>query len=199
MLMLLFAAQQRLPPVYVTVQEPPGWPEWAKILVAALAGAVFAVCLEFVKPWIVKWNTMRTVRRHLNEELLDCLGSVEKAAWCIDAAKDQGEEFEIMTLSVVEIVAGSIDNDRYRFYFEQQKAVVYEIDKDKHLSAFYRYVTHSLKIAIEDKDLKNIKIVLGMAESVGREYVKAKGLKYASPSSPITVSDDAKSVEIPID
>lgn len=67
-------AAQQLPPINVVVQQPPaGMPEWAKLLISAAVGAVFAIVgnivMEYVKPMIQR----RSITRHLMVELTTSL------------------------------------------------------------------------------------------------------------------------------
>jgi class 3 adenylate cyclase len=50
--MLLLQAAAQLPPINVTVQSPPGMPEWIRILISAGVGAIFGVGGNLVMEYV---------------------------------------------------------------------------------------------------------------------------------------------------
>jgi hypothetical protein len=66
-----------LPPIKVFVQNPPGMSEWAKTLLSASVGFVFAmvasVVMEYVKPWIAARSLQRDMSSHLPDGDLPCV------------------------------------------------------------------------------------------------------------------------------
>jgi len=88
MLLLLQTAAQHLPPglppINITVQQPPAAPgmsEWEKTLISAGVGAPFGILsillMEYLKPYIAKRLTMKTVGDRLAAELFQNLSAIE--------------------------------------------------------------------------------------------------------------------------
>jgi hypothetical protein len=71
---MLYLLQAALPPIHVTVQQPPGLPEWAKAAISAGIGALFGIissmAMEFVKPWIGSLTLRLRVKRQVQKEFL---------------------------------------------------------------------------------------------------------------------------------
>lgn len=154
MLLLLFqtAAQpirdvvQAAPPqVFVSVQSPPGMPEWVKIIISASVGALFAVLggvvMEFVKPRIAK----REVELQLVAEVKRNLAHLNKVEQVIKTASDGGK----MNMPHAEYLITNVWDDRYRHYIKEQPIFVYQIDRQKSLGEMYQMVKHDLPAALK--------------------------------------------------
>ena len=72
MLLLFQAAAQQIPPIQVTVQQPPGLPFWETAVISAVVGTFFGIAsgtlMEFVKPLIARRHLKRVMLRHLDQE-----------------------------------------------------------------------------------------------------------------------------------
>lgn len=80
-----------IPSINVTVQQPPGWPEWARTLLSALTGAVFAMITTFLTDYIKRRNLKKEVREQLSIELMENLSVAERASEMLNGAEDKPE------------------------------------------------------------------------------------------------------------
>src|SRR4051794_37652562 len=73
----------QIPPIQVTVQSPPGMPEWIKILITAATGALLGIisniAMEYVKPWIARRQLRKTVTAQLMNEFRENVSIVAAA------------------------------------------------------------------------------------------------------------------------
>jgi len=148
----LFQAAAQLPPIYVTVQQPIGMPEWEKTLISAGVGALFgflsSIAMDFVTPYIEKQQIRKTVLRQLTAEAASALGALESCQRIFDAATDT-QQSQGWAFGFSPIRLGRIFNDRYEFYFREQKAIVYDIDPKGALGTFH---VHLQWLAVTAKD-----------------------------------------------
>jgi hypothetical protein len=187
MLLLLVAAQQQIPPINVIVQQPSGgMPEWLKILITAGTGALLGIisniAMEFVKPGISKRLTLKALEEQLLSELKVNLNQVGASLRLILRAEEGTEDDEGAALSFIREILSLVSDDRYRFHFEGQKAMVYEIDAEKQLAAFYievgsaRAYAHQLNVGMT-------RVFLRAAANRGREFLKNRGVEYEPAKS----------------
>jgi hypothetical protein len=179
MLLLLQAAAQQLPPIYVTVQTPPGMPEWEKSAIAAGIGALFAIVasigMEFVKPAISNRLLNRNILKHLDTEFRDnyaALLDVGNMVRDYDAADDDLKQ-DIEKV-VREIGMTAITTERFEHYKETQKARFYEADEGYRLAKFYLLVARGFK-AFPNCD------GLLMALEFEREHAKIRKMNEIKP------------------
>jgi hypothetical protein len=194
MLFLLQAAAQHLPPglppINVTVQQPAGgMPEWIKITISAAVGAAFGiganVLMEFVKPAIAKHQMLRLVTDQLvNEAMHGMLAIQECLVYLEDAAKNAGEQRRMAMMTAARHLQERTPllNDRYTFYFDQQKAVVYEIDDRGLLAEFYQYA-ESFRAFTSQGSLIEAKSTGERAVEVAGRFFESKKLGFLAKVS----------------
>src|SRR5215471_6831603 len=135
MLLWLQAAQQ-LPPIYVTVQQPPvppGLPEWVKLLISAGVGALFGIstniAMEFIKPAIAKRLMRKTVQRQvLFGEFKENLNKIDAVSRMAKRAENGIEDNQAACLSYIRSTTNEISTDLLRSYSESQRAILDEMD-----------------------------------------------------------------------
>jgi hypothetical protein len=183
MLLLLQTAAQQLPPINVTVQPPAGGlPESVKILISASVGAMFGIgsniAMEFVKPWIAKRLTRRTMADHLGNELVDNQSKVEAADRILTETAGKEPQDREYAQHVCKVIAATIDSDRFDHFFASQKAVLYELDEGRALTTFYQ-ITKTFRTL--ERGYKETHQTFKMAAAMGRMYIKVHGLAYNPP------------------
>lgn len=198
--LILQAAQQAkevAPQVYVTVQQPPaGMPEWVKILITAVVGAVIGIVsaplVEAVKRYFARIGLRKRVRQFLVDELIDNLERAEHTLSRILLHTQDTDEDLIACVSLATAAVRQIYDDQFQHYFAAEKAIVYEIDPDRLLAEFYT----RLKLAAEedpesdlDFRLKFIVQSFKTAVLVGEKALRENGVRRAKRS---TIYDDVQ-------
>jgi hypothetical protein len=183
MLLLLVATSQQLPPINVTLQQPPGLPLWATTLVSAGVGAVFAIlvsiAIEFVKRWISKREDRKLVAAQLAAELLQNLNAIDNLRRVLEDFRDaSGEEVKWLESFVLN-VAASLKMDRYTRHFDNDKDIVYQLDSERHLERCYSGIRLELMRFLK-KFLtpEQIKLIYDGASSHGHAYLNQHGIAF---------------------
>ena len=173
-------ARQVAPNVYVTVQPPPGgMPEWAKILISAATGAVFALLgslgMELLKRRLDRKETTNAVSKQLADELTHNLRLVDSARRIFaDAAKAQ-EDSRIAAVFVLQLMTTAATTDRYEDNFEKKKGTVHELDPKQSLAQFYRLFPRTLK---GQEDFAAASSFLDMASKLGHNYLESHQIPF---------------------
>jgi hypothetical protein len=174
MLLLLQATAQQLPPVYVTLQTPPGMPFWETTMISAVVGTFFGIAssvgMEFVKPVISNRIRKKVVLKSLDEEFcghFETLLDLLQVAKAYDSATPNGKD---MALTIMSVAADHISTDRFTHFRETEKVLTYEADEGHFLGKFYIALKAGLK------DFPSMRWSLEMAEELGTEYIKRRGL-----------------------
>jgi hypothetical protein len=127
-------------PIYITVQQPAGIPDWIKIVISAAVGAVFgggtSVLMEFVKPSISKRQLKKGMVVHLIAEAMDALQAIEACQRIFSAVEDV-ERSGAVALAFAEFQLHDHFGERYEHYFNEQKIATHEIDRQMLLRTFY--------------------------------------------------------------
>jgi hypothetical protein len=167
--------KQVVPQVLVTVQQPVGMPEWEKILLSACVGAMFALAgslvSELVKPWIQKRHSRRVMVQQLNDELLSNMGHVELARQMM------AEDAPNVKMAAL-VLSGLVTHDRFDYFFEEEKTLVYE--HDKNLVAFYSIVTKSIQQALTLPGEHSVDKIVIAAITLADKHLKDHELHYSS-------------------
>jgi hypothetical protein len=154
MLFLLQAAAQHPPPtlvpINITVQQPPGgMPDWAKIAIGAILAIGGGLAVEYIKPAIAKHRALKSVKKQLRAEVENDMAAILECITALDGMpRDTGEQRQNAYMWGVAFLNGRmpLPDDRYTYYFDRQKEIVYEIDPDGILGTFYSntkgFVTH---------------------------------------------------------
>lgn len=162
-------------PINVTVQQPPGWPEWARTLLSALTGAVFAVLVTFVTDWIKRRNLKREIYEQITEELMDNLTIAEIGNKRLNDAADAPEQEQLHVCVWAEALARQINSDRFDYYFAEHKSLVYEIDKKKQANSFYAAMENGL---LDKTRFSELAADYLMAYAIGIKYLEDRKLEF---------------------
>jgi hypothetical protein len=148
--------KQVAPQIYVTVQQPAGMPEWVKILITAVVGAIFGIVsaplTELAKTFILRIPTRRRIKAQLVDELIGNLDKVEQATSEILSLPKATKPEISRCLGLSEATVHELHTDQFDHYFVAEKAIVYEIDPDRNLAEFYKRIKESSE-AVPDLDL----------------------------------------------
>jgi hypothetical protein len=175
MLLLLQAA---LPPVYVTVQQPSGGPsEWVKIMVSAGVGAAFGiganVLMEFVKPYIFRKYRITNIKKRLAEEMRDNLSALEECYRVFEEAGVGSEEDQRRAMAVASIVAQRLRSDRWEFYLDEQKELIFELDESTILGVYSSF-TKRLPEALIVGEFFGVMAILRLSMDAARAFFDPK-------------------------
>lgn len=197
---MLFEALPQPPlPIHITVMQPPpsGLPEWLKILLTALTGAVFGFFAEPIKQTITKWRLRRDIEKHLSADLMSNLSHVENALEVLQGIEEKSPNYRNLAIKVIQMTTNNITDDRYRFYFDgQYKALVYDIDDKGDLKLFY-----TTAVSLKEANLSNLEairdfgILLRMTKGSGKQYISDKKLAFKAAPNTVSVSADGNSIE----
>jgi hypothetical protein len=156
-LLLQTAQQAKLvaPNIYV-VPAPGGMPEWVKILITAVVGAIFGVMsaplTELAKTFILRIPARRKIRAQLVEELIENLDRLEQTTSEILELPKSTKPEVLRCLGAAEAAVHELRTDQFDHYFVTEKAIVYEIDPNRNLAEFYKRTKESSG-AVADLDL----------------------------------------------
>ncbi len=178
--MLIMLVADATQPIYVTIQQPAGMPEWIKVLITAGSGAMFglltAVTLEYVKPFIAKRSAKKLVSQQLIAEIKSNLNKVESGAGILEEEARAGGDQDL-AMSIASTILSSVNSDRYRFYFEKEKPVVYELDADKTLSEFYSSLSNGVSF-FEKAHFDGMRVCFRYSTLLGHRFIRAHKIDY---------------------
>ncbi len=172
------------PQINVTVAQPltpPGLPDWIKTLITAGVGFLFGitsnVAMEFVKPWIARKVLKRRILGYLAAELNEnlavvdvCLGWLPKDERPAD--RDREREGAVKNISNYRDL---FTYETYNRYWNEERAIVSEIDDKKILAAFPHHID-SLKKSLGIGSYSEVEgALLNLAES-GKQFLEACGI-----------------------
>jgi hypothetical protein len=136
-------------PVHVIVDQIPtarSLPIWVTTLISAGIGAVFGVLsgsvMEILKPSISRRVARRVVKPQLVEEVkrnLEILGPIDK--WDQNKAENSIIDFANYLIKI-------INRSKYTLFLDREPLAVYDLDRDKWLTAFYGTVTNNLPVLL---------------------------------------------------
>jgi hypothetical protein len=186
--MLLFQVSP-VQPVNVVIQQAPGMPEWIKILITAMAGAVVgfvsSLVMEFIKPAIAKRVGRKTVLAQLVGELTENISILEACFRILKVDEPHWNVEPALERATFAKLSSSTTDNRYQYYLLEQKAIVYELDEKKQLAEFYGRIKEYLP-----GTLKGEKIATAMLESTvytGIGFLTFHKLKYKPVDVPEAV------------
>jgi hypothetical protein len=174
------AVQQVPPVIHVTVQQPPagGMPEWAKTLISASVGAFFAIISNVLIEYRHERRIRKQAREQVTAELMSNMDFVT-SHWRYlsssdnETAKDEENEMAARTL----LMLMDIHRDRYTYFFEEHKSILYGIDSNKRLSSFYKSID-SLQEFADRQKTQGIMISTKAAHLYGSEFLREEGADY---------------------
>lgn len=196
-LMLLQTTASHLPngaPIYITLQQPPGMPEWEKTLLSAAIGGIAALAVGLLKDAYDRYRKKKSIATQLGAELMNTLSKMESAQRML-----MNEEFAHVDLvgradmawtAIHPIRTGSFDG-----YTETERAIVSEIDEGGLLQRFYDPVKLLWPSIIDDRGkghagawATRLMMFVNVSVIGGREYVAKHKLKYI-PRGPSPLED----------
>jgi len=176
----LLQAAPHLPngtPIYLTVQQQAGIPDWIKILISAAVGAAFgigtSILMEFVKPSLGKRQLKKGIRVHLIDEATGALQAVEACMKIFGAVEDVARSGAI-ALTFAELKIGDRFGERYDHFFEEEKIATFEIDKAMLLRTFYAELRGLHKSLREHKySFSVIHALISSSSQLGRDALES--------------------------
>jgi hypothetical protein len=165
-----------IPSINVTVQQPPGWPEWARTLLSALTGAVFAMITTFLTDYIKRRNLKKDVREQLSIELMENLSVAERASEMLNGAEDKPEAEKQRVVKWARALARLVNSDRFDYYLAEHKALVYEIDKRKQTRGFYEALENALPK--HGRNFNELSAYYSVAIATGFAYLDDQKMKF---------------------
>jgi len=129
MLWLLEAPLQPLPPIQVTVQQPPGLPVWVTAVISAAVGAflgmITGAVMEFAKPAIAKSLVRRLVKTQLLSEFASNMLRIDGVCSVLRNVENKSEAEQKAALYLAREVA-DVKREKLDFYLENQKEAVFD-------------------------------------------------------------------------
>jgi hypothetical protein len=179
----------QLPPINVVVQNPPGMSEWAKTLLSASVGFVFAmvasVVMEYVKPWIAKRSLQQDMSTHLREEVMLNVNLLMGAMNAINHVNARTFGFAPEDLHNAGLVlVEQLSSDRFDLYFADHKLSVYEQTGHRELIRFYKLIGGILSV-VEHRRWISLRPTIHEAIEKGRKYFADQGIDYVREQTPI--------------
>ena len=126
---------------------------------------------------MTKRNDLEKLNKQLIPELRENLDQVETVLRMADRAGEGGKDDRNMTLGFAKDILARVSNDRYNHNFEEQKALVYEVDPRKTLSGFYGAIGVALQSA-QKFDYGLLLSFVRDASKRGRSYLSEHGIEY---------------------
>lgn len=168
----------QLPPINVVVQQAPGMPEWIKTLISAGTGAFFGIATTLATDLIKKIRLKREIERQIAQELIENLTIAEEGLKCCEDAKNIGPDSYQGAANEAMQLARKINPDRFNYYFENHKSIVYEIDNKKRASGFYATMRNALPLPNKVRDLPHVRMAYVVAVASGRHYLREHNLPF---------------------
>lgn len=113
-----------IPPIKVTVQQPPGMPLWETALISASVGTILgvasSVAVEFVKPAIAKWQLKKVMLEQLKNEMVFNWAIVLSGIRILEDGADKPEK-QGPLVGIMTRLKDGMRNDRFEHYFEKEK------------------------------------------------------------------------------
>jgi hypothetical protein len=146
LLLLQSAVTPPLPPIHVTVQQPPGLPFWETALVAALFGILTSILMEVLKPWIGRKLTRRMVLKHLDQEFRNNYALVLDLSEIAEYYRGATTEGRRRAESIVEDLWKKVfSRDRFDQFKNAEKLFFYEVVGGSDLAQFYVELDEAMK------------------------------------------------------
>ena len=139
--------------IYVTVQQPPGPPEWVKILFTAAVGAIIGVLssllTETLKPYLTRVQEKRKIRQQIRLEVNSNIRAMESIAEVLKKLDLENDKYEADPLAAGDVSAAKlvymkcvnhrwkISSVRYKRYVEDKEFWTFTVDKDEELERCY--------------------------------------------------------------
>ncbi len=187
MFTLFLAASQQLPPISVTVQQPPSWPVWLTTLFSAGVGAALgigsSILMEYVKPLLAKRREKKLVVGQIGAELMENLSAFEAAQRIFQKAETKNEKQ--VALMIAWCVSASIKTTRFKLYAEKYNDLVHEVDPDSAIAGVYEVIQNlpaTMREQSEEMQFDFAKSFFGTATEVSNECLQKNNLPY-KPSS----------------
>jgi len=179
----------QLPPINVVVQNPPGMSEWAKTLLSASVGFVFAmvasVVMEYAKPWIAKRALHQDMSSHIREEVMLNLNLLVGAMNAIDHVNAQTFGFVAEDLHNAGLVlVEQLNSDRFDLYFADHKLSVYEQPGSRDLIRFYKLIGGILSV-VEHRRWISLRPTIHEAIEKGRKYFGDQAIPFVREQTPV--------------
>jgi len=181
MLLLLQAAELVLTNgvsrVYLTLQQPPGIPEWMKITITAGVGSLFGILasllVELVKPWLSRKTSKKFVRSRLLNELRGNITAIDGFPEFLDGlGKTTGVASRAAyTLTITHAMFG-FDNSWFDSSFKDKKEIVLGLDFFKEIKDLYLQAGMVHQWTKDDFDTPTAAYQMNRINLVGRKILE---------------------------
>lgn len=117
-------------PINVIVQQSADKFEWLKILASGVMGAVFGIIGSGATDLIRERRQTKLVFGYLREELEL---NMSRLIACDKILPNAGGGYPDAAIGTVNRAIREMHTDRYRYYFENERSIVYKFDQDSNL------------------------------------------------------------------
>jgi hypothetical protein len=182
--LILQAAQQApqvVPDVHIVLQQPPpsGMPEWAKTLISAGVGALFAIAGNVVMEFIKIRIERRRVARQLSVELVDVLSSVIAASQLVADSRSADPERKSNVANVIITFLKNNRLKRYAYFTNNQQSLIYGISEFEKLSSFDTF-QGGFSQPSKDDPLGHLNLDLEIMTTQAKEFLTKHYPKYST-------------------
>jgi hypothetical protein len=175
-------------PVNVVVQMPPGAPIWLTIVLSGSIGAISAIlgglAVEYLKPYIARRQREKMIRGLVDDEFLANLGELEACLRVLKHAFPGTVDQKAHSVMVVDEIMHRVIQDRYDLYFEQDKEIVWAIDKKRLLWSFYEALSRKPEDVTLSSEHIEIELWIDRVVRRGKSYLEEAELLYEPGENP---------------
>jgi hypothetical protein len=184
--LIVQAVVEAAPNVIYVRDAAGGMPEWVKILITAVVGAMFGIVsaplTELAKTFILRIPMRRKIKTQLVDELIENLDRVEQATSEILSLPKQTKPEITRCLGLSQAMVGELHTDQFDHYFATEKFIVYEIDPDRNMAEFYKRIKESSG-AVPDLDLDFVIQSFKMAVLLAARFLRQNNITHVRKST----------------
>jgi hypothetical protein len=137
------------------------------------------VLMEFVKPYIFRKYRITNIKKRLAEEMRDNLSALEECYRVFEEAGVGSEEDQRRAMAVASIVAQRLRSDRWEFYLDEQKELIFELDESTILGVYSSF-TKRLPEALIVGEFFGVMAILRLSMDAARAFFDPKlGQQYS--------------------
>jgi hypothetical protein len=176
---MLLLLQAVIPPIHVTVQQPPGLPFWETTVISAVVGTFFgissSVAMEFVKPEIARRLLRKTILKNLDQEFRENYAALLDAVEIMRDYDTASEDLKAGIEMAMAEIRRCITKERYTHYKDREKALFFEADEGYRLGKFYVLLDRAFQAFPRNREL--ILVAVGF----GKDHAEMRGMPAIEP------------------
>ena len=140
--------------------------------------------MEYLKPYIARRQREKMIRGLVDDEFLANLGELEACLRVLKHAFPGTADQKAHSLMVVDEIMHRVIQDRYDLYFEQDKEIVWAIDKKRLLWSFYEALSRKPEDVTLSSEHIEIELWIDRVVRRGKSYLEEAELLYEPGENP---------------